>query len=45
MCSREVVREEGTRVLATLVRVTGDIGLAQDAVQDAVVPRAGDLAA
>jgi RNA polymerase sigma factor (sigma-70 family) len=33
----EVVREEGTRVLATLVRVTGDIDLAQDAAQDAVV--------
>ena len=33
----EVVREEGTRVLATLVRVTGDIDLAQDATQDAVL--------
>jgi RNA polymerase sigma factor (sigma-70 family) len=32
-----VVREEGARVLATLIRVTGDIDLAQDAVQDAVV--------
>ncbi|HEX6471310.1 MAG TPA: sigma-70 family RNA polymerase sigma factor [Streptosporangiaceae bacterium] len=32
-----LVREEGARVLATLVRVTGDIDLAQDAVQDAVV--------
>jgi RNA polymerase sigma factor (sigma-70 family) len=32
-----LVREEGPRVLATLVRVTGDLGLAQDAVQDAVV--------
>ena len=32
-----LVREEGTRVLATLVRVTGDLDLAQDAVQDAVV--------
>ncbi|ETK30567.1 RNA polymerase sigma factor [Microbispora sp. ATCC PTA-5024] len=32
-----LVREEGTRVLATLVRVTGGIDLAQDAVQDAVV--------
>src|SRR4051812_42276706 len=33
----ELVREEGTRVLATLVRVTGDIDLAQDAAQDAVL--------
>jgi RNA polymerase sigma factor (sigma-70 family) len=32
-----LVREEGARVLATLVRVTGDLALAQDAVQDAVV--------
>ncbi|MEW9531062.1 RNA polymerase sigma factor [Microbispora sp. NPDC049125] len=32
-----LVREEGTRVLATLVRVTGSIDLAEDAVQDAVV--------
>lgn len=32
-----LVRDEGTRVLATLVRVTGDIDLAQDAAQDAVV--------
>jgi RNA polymerase sigma-70 factor (ECF subfamily) len=32
-----LVREEGTRVLATLVRVTGDINLAQDAAQDAVL--------
>ncbi len=32
-----LVREEGTRVLATLIRVTRDIDLAQDAVQDAVV--------
>lgn len=32
-----LVREEGARVLATLVRVTGDLELAQDAVQDAVV--------
>jgi RNA polymerase sigma factor (sigma-70 family) len=32
-----LLREEGTRVLATLIRVTGDIDLAQDAVQDAVV--------
>jgi RNA polymerase sigma factor (sigma-70 family) len=32
-----LVREEGTRVLATLVRVIGNIDLAEDAVQDAVV--------
>jgi RNA polymerase sigma factor (sigma-70 family) len=32
-----LVREEGPRLLATLVRVTGDIAVAQDAVQDAVV--------
>jgi RNA polymerase sigma factor (sigma-70 family) len=32
-----LVREEGTRVLATLVRVTGSIDLAEDATQDAVV--------
>ena len=32
-----LVREEGTRVLATLIRVTGRLDLAQDAVQDAVV--------
>jgi RNA polymerase sigma factor (sigma-70 family) len=32
-----LVREEGARVLATLIRVTGDLDLAQDAVQDAVV--------
>jgi RNA polymerase sigma factor (sigma-70 family) len=32
-----LVRDEGTRVLATLVRVTGDIDLAQDAVQDAAL--------
>jgi RNA polymerase sigma-70 factor (ECF subfamily) len=30
------VREEFPRILATLVRVTGDVGLAEDAVQDAV---------
>jgi RNA polymerase sigma factor (sigma-70 family) len=35
--AERLVREEGTRVLATLVRVTGDLGLAQDAVQDAAV--------
>ncbi|MGI5223922.1 sigma factor [Actinoallomurus sp. CA-142502] len=32
-----LVRDEGTRVLATLVRVTGDIDRAQDAAQDAAV--------
>jgi RNA polymerase sigma-70 factor (ECF subfamily) len=31
-----MVRHEGGRVLATLVRLTGDITLAEDAVQDAV---------
>ncbi len=42
-----LVREEGPRVLATLVRVTGSFELAEDAVQDAVLralvswPRAG----
>lgn len=33
----EVIRTEGTRVLATLVRVTGSVQLAEDATQDAVV--------
>src|SRR5438067_1385204 len=32
-----LVRREGTRVLATLVRVTGSVDLAEDAAQDAVV--------
>src|SRR5437867_1234542 len=32
-----LVREEGTRVLATLVRVTGSIDLAEDVVQDAAM--------
>ncbi|WP_326567220.1 sigma-70 family RNA polymerase sigma factor [Amycolatopsis rhabdoformis] len=32
-----LVRDEGTRVLATLVRVIGSVDLAEDAVQDAVV--------
>ncbi|MFI6518248.1 RNA polymerase sigma factor [Spirillospora sp. NPDC050679] len=32
-----VLREEGAHVLATLIRVTGDISLAEDAVQDAAV--------
>ena len=41
------MRIEGGRVLATLIRFTGEIGLAEDALQDAVVvalqqwPRAG----
>ncbi|HXR41416.1 MAG TPA: sigma-70 family RNA polymerase sigma factor, partial [Acidothermaceae bacterium] len=33
----ELVRDEGTRVLATLIRVTGNIELAEDAVQDAAI--------
>ena len=33
----EIVRIEGGRVLATIIRLTGDIGLAEDAVQDAVL--------
>ena len=33
----EIVRIEGGRVLATLIRLTGDFGLAEDALQDAVV--------
>lgn len=32
-----LVREEGPRVLATLIRVTGSVDLAEDAAQDAVV--------
>ena len=32
-----VVRDEGRRVLATLARTVGDVGLAEDAVQDAVL--------
>jgi RNA polymerase sigma factor (sigma-70 family) len=35
--AERLVREERARVLATLIRVTGDIDLAEDAVQDAVV--------
>jgi RNA polymerase sigma-70 factor, ECF subfamily len=31
----ELIRTEGRRVLATLVRITGDLSLAEDAVQDA----------
>ena len=33
----DVVRAEGTRVLATLVRLTGDVQLAEDAVADATL--------
>jgi RNA polymerase sigma-70 factor (ECF subfamily) len=33
----EVLRHEGGQVLATLVRLTGDIGLAEDALQEAVI--------
>ncbi len=33
----QMIRYEGGRVLATLVRLTGDITIAEDAVQDAVV--------
>jgi RNA polymerase sigma-70 factor (ECF subfamily) len=33
----QVVRDEGRRVLATLARTVGDVGLAEDAVQDAAV--------
>ena len=32
-----LVRDEGTRVLATLIRVTGSVDVAEDAAQDAVV--------
>jgi RNA polymerase sigma-70 factor, ECF subfamily len=32
-----LVRDEGTRVLATLIRVTGSVAVAEDATQDAVV--------
>jgi RNA polymerase sigma-70 factor (ECF subfamily) len=35
--AERLAREERGRVLATLIRVTGDIDLAEDAVQDAVV--------
>ncbi len=33
----QMIRHEGGRVLATLVRLTGDITLAEDAVQDAAI--------
>ncbi|MGV8965089.1 MAG: RNA polymerase sigma factor [Cellulomonas sp.] len=32
-----LVRDEGARVVATLIRMTGDVQLAEDAVQDAVL--------
>jgi len=32
-----LVRDEGTRVLATLIRVTGSVQLAEDCVQDATI--------
>ena len=32
-----LVRDEGPRVVATLIRLTGDVQLAEDAVQDAVI--------
>ena len=35
--AEQAVKHEGTRVLATLIRLTGDMSLAEDAVQDAVV--------
>jgi RNA polymerase sigma-70 factor, ECF subfamily len=33
----QLVRDEYPRILATLIRVTGDVDTAQDAVQDAVI--------
>lgn len=33
----ETIRTEGGRVLATLIRLTGDIGVAEDALQDAAI--------
>jgi RNA polymerase sigma-70 factor (ECF subfamily) len=33
----ETIRIEGGRVLATLIRLTGDMGIAEDAVQDAAI--------
>lgn len=33
----ETIRTEGGRVLATLIRLTGDMGLAEDALQDAAI--------
>ncbi len=39
-CTRtltQLVRDEGARVVATLIRLTGDVQLAEDAVQDAAI--------
>jgi RNA polymerase sigma-70 factor, ECF subfamily len=33
----QLVRDEGARVVATLIRLTGDVQLAEDAVQDAAI--------
>lgn len=33
----EIVRREGGQVLATLIRLTGDIGIAEDALQEATI--------
>ena len=33
----QILRREGGQVLATLVRLTGDIGIAEDALQEAVI--------
>ena len=35
--AEQVVRSEYPRILATLIRVTGDVDLAEDAVQEAVL--------
>ncbi len=37
----ETVRVEGTRILATLIRTLGDVGLAEDAVQEATLAALG----
>lgn len=37
----ETVRVEGTRILATLIRTLGDVGLAEDAVQEATIAALG----
>src|SRR3954468_11510022 len=36
-----VVREEGPRVVATLIRLTGDVQMAEDAVQEAAIRALG----
>jgi RNA polymerase sigma-70 factor, ECF subfamily len=38
----EVVRTEGARILATLVRTTGNWSVAEDAVQEAAVAALGE---